>query len=232
MPVFQLEPSDDIPIPYDMSPETGETFIDNLGVAANTAELLHDMGAPIEVSATDFAAEKRLIDAVVHKKKEAPLRQLPVALGAAAFLRQYGQSVALDAAQVRVALTQKLLEIANCGETKYELKAIELLGKHSDVGLFTERSEININYKNADNLEAAIKERVKRLLNADVVDIKPLSLDLEEELGVYDADFEEVVYGGPKPPEFEWPTGEDPEIAAAAREATPAGYDDGEPGDA
>ena len=38
------------------------------------------------------------------------------------------------------------MEIADCGDTRYELKALELLGKHSDIGIFTERSEIT-NYK-------------------------------------------------------------------------------------
>jgi len=78
------------------------------------------------------------------------------------------------------------MEIANCGDPKYELKALELLGKHSDIGLFTERSEITVNYKNSSDLEAAIKERVKRLLNADVVDITPIGDNLDEELGVVD----------------------------------------------
>jgi hypothetical protein len=93
---------------------------------------------------------------------------------------------------VRTALTNKLLEIADCGEIKYELKAIELLGKHSDVGLFTDRSEINVNYNSPESLEKAITERVKRLLNADVIDMKPLGMDLDEELGITDADFEEI----------------------------------------
>ena len=90
-----------------------------------------------------------------------------------------------DVMEVRAALTNKLLEIASCGEIKHELKALELLGKHSDIGLFTERSEININYNSPDSLEKAIKDRVKRLLNAEVVDIPVSGLDLDEELGVY-----------------------------------------------
>jgi hypothetical protein len=36
-------------------------------------------------------------------------------------------------------------------------------------------------------------DRVKRLLNADVVDMKPLGMDLDEELGILDADFEEIL---------------------------------------
>jgi hypothetical protein len=88
---------------------------------------------------------------------------------------------------VRTALTNKLLEIADCGDIKHELRAIELLGKHVDIGLFTERSEISINYKDPESLEKAIKERVKRLLNADIIDVTPVGLDLDEELGIFDA---------------------------------------------
>lgn len=60
------------------------------------------------------------------------------------------------------------------------------------MGLFTDRSEINVNYNSPESLEKAITERVKRLLNADVIDMKPLGMDLDEELGITDADFEEI----------------------------------------
>jgi hypothetical protein len=93
---------------------------------------------------------------------------------------------------VRAALTNKLLELADCGEIKYELKAIELLGKHSDIGLFTERSEVTVNYKDPESLEKAIKERVKRLLNADIIDVTPVGIDLDEELGIFSGAEEEL----------------------------------------
>jgi hypothetical protein len=88
----------------------------------------------------------------------------------------------MDVATARAAITNKLMELANCGDPKFELKALELLGKHSDIGIFTERSEITINYKNPEELENAIKERVKRLLNANTIDITPLSQSIESEL--------------------------------------------------
>jgi hypothetical protein len=193
MPIVKLEPTDEFPVPYDTTPEELDTFADKLSSAANTAELLEALGAPIEVDPATLQEEKALLDAVLDKQKTAPLKNLPTAYGAAAFLKAYGQSRAFDVNELRAALTNKLLEIADCGETKFELKAIELLGKHSDVGLFTERSEININYNNPESLEKAIKERVKRLLNADVIDMKPLGMDLDEELGLIEmGEFEEV----------------------------------------
>lgn len=194
MPVVNIEPTDEFPVPYSTDNEDLDNFADKLASVANTAELLEELGALPEMSKETLEEEKKLLDAAIDKQRVKPLTQsLPAALGAASFLRAYGQSRALDIDQVRAALTNKLLEIADCGETKYELKAIELLGKHSDIGLFTERSEININYNNPESLEEAIKERVKRLLHADVIDMKPLGMDLDEELGILDADFEEVI---------------------------------------
>ena len=194
MSVVKIEPTDEYPVPFSTDDEELDNFADKLASVANTAELLEELGALPEMSKQTLEEEKQLLDAAIDKQKIKPLTQsLPAALGAAAFLKAYGQSRAFDIDQIRAALTNKLLEIADCGETKFELKAIELLGKHSDIGLFTERSEININYNNPESLEAAIKERVKRLLNADIVDIKPLGMDLDEELGILDADFEEVI---------------------------------------
>jgi len=197
MPIIKIEPSDEYPVPFSTDDEDLDSFADRLASAASTAEFLESLGAPIEINPADLEEEKKLIDAVVKDQKTKPLSNLPTALGAAAFLRAYGKQTAVDVAEVRTALTFKLLEIADCGETKYELKAIELLGKHSDIGLFTDRSEININYNSPEALETAIKERVKRLLNADIVDIKPLGMDLDEELGILDADFEEIMQDDP-----------------------------------
>jgi len=194
MPVVKIEPSAEYPVPFDTSDEELDAFADRLASMATTAELLEELGAPVEVTKGSLNEEAALLDKAIKEQKITPLKSsLPAALGASAFLRAYGQSRALDIDAVRAALTNKLLEIADCGETKYELKAIELLGKHSDIGLFTERSEVTVNYNNPESLEKAIKERVKRLLNADIIDMKPLGMDLDEELGILDADFQEVL---------------------------------------
>jgi hypothetical protein len=95
--------------------------------------------------------------------------------------------LAVDVSDVRAALTNKLLELANCGDPRFELKALELLGKHSDIALFTERSEVTVNYKNSTDLESAIKERIRRLLKTDVVDVEPITPTaevLDDVLGV------------------------------------------------
>lgn len=183
MPTVQIEPTDEHPVPYDTSDEVASTFIEELEIAGKTAELQVELGASLELDPADTARQENLLKEAIKNRKSSSLTNVNTAFAAAAFLKTYGQQLALDVASARAAVTNKLMELANCGDPKFELKALELLGKHSDIGLFTERSEITINYKNPEDLENAIKERVKRLLNADIIDITPLETSIEEELG-------------------------------------------------
>lgn len=184
MPTVKVEPTKDHKVPYDLAEEKPSTLLEEMAVAGNTAELQESLGASLDISEGDVEREKELLRAVAESKKPTNLSNQTTAFAAAAFLRSYGQQLAMDAAQARAAITNKLMEIANCGDPRYELKALELLGKHSDIGIFTERSEVTINYKNPEDLESAIKERVKNLLNATVVETVPL----DEQLGVLEDD--------------------------------------------
>ena len=179
MPTVKVEPTKDHKVPYDLSEEKTNNLLEEMAVAGNTAELQEVLGASLDISERDAEREKELLRAVAEAKKPTNLSNQPTAFAAAAFLRAYGQQLAMDAAQARAAITNKLMEIADCGDPRYELKALELLGKHSDIGIFTDRSEITVNYKNPEDLEKAIKERVKNLLNATVVE----TISLDEQLG-------------------------------------------------
>jgi hypothetical protein len=179
--MVNIEPTEGHPLPYATAPEEAQNFHDSVVVAANTADLLTELGASIEIDTDDIDKTVELFKA--RKKVTKELQQPNTAFAASLFLKTYANRVATDAAEMRSAITAKLMEIANCGDPRYELKALELLGKHSDVGLFTERSEITINHKTSNDLESAIKERIKRLLNADVVDITPIADSLDDELG-------------------------------------------------
>lgn len=184
MPIVNIEPTTDKPLPYDLSADEASSFAEEVAIAANTAEVQVALGATLNVDEALAVKEQQLLEAAIKNRKVNALQNPNLAFAAAAFLRTYGSQLALDAAQVRAAITHKLMELANCGDPKFELRALELLGKHSDIGLFTERSEITINYKDPTELENAIKERVKRLLNADIIDVSPIGADLDDTLGV------------------------------------------------
>lgn len=186
---LEIDPQDDIPLPYNLDDEEPDTLLEELAVAGNTAELQKTLGASLGLSAEDLKEQTKLIDKVAAGDKT-PLTQPVPALAAAAFIREYGRQKAIDVAAARAAVTNKLMEIANCGDVRYELKALELLGKHSDIGIFTERSEVTIRYQDPEKLEEEIKARVKRLLNATVIDEVPLEASLDE---LEDIEFEEIL---------------------------------------
>ena len=146
MTVVQIEPTKDHPVPYDLTEEKPATLLEEMAVAGNTAELQESLGAALDVSEGDAEREKELLRAVAEAKKPTNLTNPTTAYAAAAFLRTYGAQLAMDAVQARSAITTILMEIADCGDPRYELKALELLGNHSDIGIFTERSEITVSY--------------------------------------------------------------------------------------
>jgi hypothetical protein len=52
----------------------------------------------------------------------------------------------------------------------------------SDVGAFTEKSEITIAHKSADALQGLIKEKIHRLIELEVQDVEDITDSLDEEL--------------------------------------------------
>lgn len=97
-------------------------------------------------------------------------------------LDEYNAETVADVAELRQVITNKLLDLSMCGDPKIEIKAAEMLGKISDVGLFTEKTEITVNYNSVSDLDQAIKDKVRKMLIAHAVDIAPIELDIDKEL--------------------------------------------------
>jgi hypothetical protein len=81
-------------------------------------------------------------------------------------------------------ITNKLLDLSMCGDPRIEIKATEMLGKISDVGLFTEKTEITINYGSVADLDKAIKDKVRKMLLAHGANTSAIDIDIDEELGL------------------------------------------------
>ena len=147
--------------------------------------MLEQLGAGIDFSADDSKEAVKLITQATNTPKH--FNNPSQAKAAHAILKRHDYQSFDDVHQARNFVTNRLIEIADCGDPKLELKALELLGKHSDIGLFTNRSEITVNHRSSESLENSIKERIKRLLNSpdDVLDVTPLD-DLDTHLGVID----------------------------------------------
>jgi hypothetical protein len=101
-------------------------------------------------------------------------------------LSEYDKQVVEDSAQLRTYVTNKLVEVSDCGDTKHELRALELLGKISDVGLFAEKTEINVNHT-ADSLEHAIKDKIARIIGMKESEIHDGEFDELKEINSGDS---------------------------------------------
>ena len=113
-----------------------------------------------------------------------------VALHLKALITQYDHQILDSNIQARNYLVNRLLEISDPnGPAKVaeQLRALELMGKVSEIGLFTERVEVTINNKSTEELELELVNTLSKYMgNAVVVDAKEdaiLGIDLDEELG-------------------------------------------------
>jgi len=77
-----------------------------------------------------------------------------------ALLTQYDEELVNGALRLREYTKNKLLEESTNPDGKIRIRALELLGKIKDVGLFTDRLEITHKTKSDEELEEEIRQRL------------------------------------------------------------------------
>jgi hypothetical protein len=84
-------------------------------------------------------------------------------------------------------VTNKLIEETENPDPRIRIRALELLGKISDVGLFAEKSEVTVTHQTTDDLKDTLREKLSRLVNPEVEDAVVLdadAIDVDKELGL------------------------------------------------
>lgn len=153
-------------------------YMATLEAAANTARLLQDAGLDVPLTDDDLddaaaTARQAARDPTQLQTKTAKVtltKKTPAALLLTeAILRDYGHKIVEEAAQVRHMVVNKLIQETENPDARIRVKALELLGKVSDVGLFTEKQEITVTHQTSDDL----RERLRRKLQK-MVDVTPV----------------------------------------------------------
>jgi hypothetical protein len=166
-----IEPNLDTPIPAEAYPQNGGSYEERLKIAGNTALLLSELGMDDDISEEEAEQAAKMMAKLkpaesknqpLAKEEKNALQRSGVALKIGGYLSEYEKQVVADKVQVRTVVVNRLMEISQAEDDKVALKALELLGKASD--LFTERSEITITHKTSDELKAAIKQRIQLLM--------------------------------------------------------------------
>jgi hypothetical protein len=86
-----------------------------------------------------------------------------------ALLNEYDKTIVQSAGQLRTYITNRLLVESDNKDARIRMKALEMLGKISDVGLFTDKTEITMRHRPTEELEQMLRERLTRVIEAEVV---------------------------------------------------------------
>lgn len=173
-----IEPNLDKEIPVIAQPQRGDNEEQRMKIAANTAMALRELGLDDESTPEEQAQAKEMFERMkpeskntnVKPEEKKALKQTGVALALSGYINEYEKQIVADKVQVRTIVVNRLMEISQDDDNKVALKALELLGKASD--LFTDRSEITITHQTSDELKAAIKERINQLMQATQIQAK------------------------------------------------------------
>ena len=182
---MKINPDAGVPVP-EGDPETRD-FLAVVRAAATTVELLKENGLdtafddPEEVQSTaDYLAQSYAADPEATSKAATPSNIAKLPPQSLIFVRnildEFGQQVVTRSVEIRHLVTNKLILESENPDARIRMRALELLGKISDVGLFTERTEVTITHQSTDDLKNALREKLQRLKTvgssstSDVVD--------------------------------------------------------------
>jgi hypothetical protein len=193
MDIMQILIEPDFSIPFPLEPIPLSDFREKVAAACKTLEFL---GIEPEVTPEDKEeAEQAVYD--IAKEDEKSVKKLAkqdhkpaVYYSAKGILDEFSVRVVENATQIRLLVTNKLLLESENPDPKIRLRSLELLGKITDVGLFTEKSEVTVNHRSTTELVDSIRNKIQKLMypedikDGEVVDAE--FSDLDAELGLDD----------------------------------------------
>lgn len=173
---LKIIPEANKPLPDDFDSEEPTSFEKRVKIAAATAKILLEAGAEIPSTPEDKKEAEDVFKAFTDPNStQAATSAINKALSVPstvqhlyAMLQDYDHQVIDEAVQLRRFVTNKLIEDSGHTDARHRLKALELLGKISDVGLFTDKTEITIHAGSIDNLEDQIRSKLFKILGTNL----------------------------------------------------------------
>lgn len=166
-------------------PDTNTTddFVPTLKAAAATAKLLAEAGLAFTPEDDDLDAAAGIVRGVARDPGyfqtkgavDTIYKQTPAALLMTQhILEEFGHKIVQEAEQVRNLVTNKLVQETENPDPRVRLRALELLGKIGDVGLFNEKREVTVTHQTTDDVKARLRSKLETMLaripEAEVID--------------------------------------------------------------
>jgi hypothetical protein len=189
MPLI-VTPELGIPLPVNTTPEELDDFRERAHAMFKTIEELVQAGAEVEVTDEDRQAARQ---AAMTGKLSSSQATPGSIVHLESILTEWDQEVLDVGRRLRNYVTNKLILESADPDPKVRLKALEYLGKISNVGLFSDRVDISVTHRTINDIESDLR-RTLELYAGDVVDVTPLpaasapkslsTMDLDEEFGL------------------------------------------------
>lgn len=171
-----------------VEPLTDALPSDLLDAQLSTADWLEKIGAPSADAASQSAAQSTAQSAFSSIIKNDPTpkqREALLALKTPSAVRHLtGMLTAYDwefveqAKEIRGYAVSQLLEETKHPDARIRLRALELLGRVTEIALFTDRVEVKKTSVSDAELDAKIKEKLARFTG--VVDVQPMDVPFIE----------------------------------------------------
>ena len=198
---LHIDPDFDIPLPgLDVEKVSKQHLQARLNASAMTAAMLAQHGLKIDppddedknaaaTIAASYANNPAQTAKKVNMANTATLTPAALIL-TQQILQDYAHQVVKSSVQIRHLVTNKLLQETENPDPKIRLRALELLGKQADVGLFSEKQEITVTHQTTADLKSKLREKLMRLRDVTPTtydDDAPAPITLEGEVLDLDA---------------------------------------------
>jgi len=173
-----VTPELDVPVPFSLTAEEARDLHARAQAAFNTVEFLtaNGMQLPTVTNADKKEAREQFF--------ETPTAGKEISTAAAIILKgmldEYDVEVVRNAAQVRNYVKMRLMMLTGSDKESTQLKALEMLGKMSDVGAFAERLEINVTHRTTEDLQAELATKLSSYMDG-IIDVEAKSIEIKEE---------------------------------------------------
>lgn len=128
----------------------------------------------VEITQDDVADAQAMfmehIKQVPQTKQKIKNRKPETIVKLEALVSEYDWRVVQHADQIRFLVTNKLLGLSDHRDPRVQLKAVELLGKLADVGMFVDKQEITYKQQTAEELQAQLQQKLGILIQGEIVD--------------------------------------------------------------
>lgn len=204
----------DAGIPLPQGNTTVLDFPEGVEAACETIRVLQEEGLGVETTIDDMDIAAQIVESFAATEDQPRQMPTPKTLSSATpaavlmtrrLLEEYSHAVVEHAVQLRHLVTNKLILESDNADPKIRIRALELLGKISDVGLFTERSEVVVTHQSNGELEERLRDKLRSLMGTKDAEDAEVSvageiIDLGDILGIAPISNDALIVGDAPPP--------------------------------